>query len=385
MMSDKQYIETIYKKYNQINTSPQKDAFYTIQFKHTKPNLIKLVAGVLLVLGVSLSLVYATKVTYQKVWKEPSSYTFLTEEKQKQQEEKKTTLVRIEVDRELAESCISDEEVRKIAQGILKKFDYEEVEIVTTNLMKHPMTEQIEWVITTNRNVGVRMDALTGELIALWTTTEGVDIVNNRSTKQEAIQTAKQLCEKYKPNQSQYELVKLNGNAEKEENVYIWYAEFQRKYGELFNPYEKISLAWIPNINKIYQFSIEQSPYDDNQLEIQKEQAVQIAKNEEEHLQEDLEIKQIETKLRIEKPSSKVLQKQTEEGTKQEDTSVLYYDPEESARLIWVVCIRYWSIIQQKMQSYSCYVDATTGEITGTYSYDYFAREKIVNNMRKED
>ena len=64
-------------------------------------------------------------------------------------------------------------------------------------------------------------------------------------TREEARKTAKELLLKYNPNNNsdEYELVSLKRNMENDEASYIWYADFYKKYGDLYNQYEKISIG----------------------------------------------------------------------------------------------------------------------------------------------
>lgn len=359
MMSNEEYIKEVYSKYKEIATTKEKEEFYNIKFKDKKPQILKLVATFTLTIGISVGIVYATTLTYQNIWKEPKTYTIANGEA-------------FQVTQEEKEKCISQEEAIKIGNELLNKFDYDNIKIENSDLTKHNFDNQILWQLRAPNNINISIDAITGEFKELWSSTQGKDIQNSRSTKEEAKQTAIQLYEKYKPDDSQYQLVKLNGNAEDENDVYIWYAEFQKKYGELLNPYEEIHIAWIPEINELYNFSIIKNEFENNPIEITKEQAIEIAKNKDKQIQTQYTIKDIQVEERIEKMNSVIYQLEKGERLPKMDDKNVYYETENRVRRVWIVCIEYEMGSPELQKSNSYFVDTTTGEIIGGQEGNYF-------------
>ena len=84
---------------------------------------------------------------------------------------------------------------------------------------------------------------------------------------------------------------------ETEENSYIWYATFYKKYGDLINPYERVSVNFIPTINEIYQLVIERDKFEDNEIKISEEEAIEIAKNKDNEIEQNREIINIEAEM----------------------------------------------------------------------------------------
>ena len=45
---------------------------------------------------------------------------------------------------------------------------------------------------------------------------------------------------------------------------------FIKKYGDLINESEKVSIGWVPTINGLYSLSFEDIPYENNEQKYQK-------------------------------------------------------------------------------------------------------------------
>ena len=59
-------------------------------------------------------------------------------------------------------------------------------------------------------------------------------------------------------------MVTLRRNMETDEGSYIWYVDFYKKYGDLLNENEAISIGWIPTINGLYSLSFKTDKYENN-------------------------------------------------------------------------------------------------------------------------
>ena len=128
-------------------------------------------------------------------------------------------------------------------------------------------------------------------------------------TREEARKTAKELLAKYNPENSndKYELVSLHRNMENDKASYIWYADFYKKYGELYNMYEKISIGWIPTINGLYSLNIENSKYENNEQIITKEEAIRIATERDKKIETRHNISTTEAQIGIDKMNADVV------------------------------------------------------------------------------
>ena len=85
---------------------------------------------------------------------------------------------------------------------------------------------------------------------------------------------------------------------ETDEASYIWYADFYRKYDNLINKSEQISIGWVPTINGLYSLTLKNIPYENNEQKISKEEAIKIAVEKDKQIEKNKTIK--ETRLKLE-------------------------------------------------------------------------------------
>lgn len=127
-------------------------------------------------------------------------------------------------------------------------------------------------------------------------------------TREEARKVAKELLEKYRPedDKGDYELVKLTRNMETDEASYIWYAIFQKKYEDLYNANEEINIGWVPTINGLYNLSFKRNVYENNEEKISKEETIKIAIEKDKQIEKNKEIKETVAEIRIRKMNENV-------------------------------------------------------------------------------
>ena len=221
--------------------------------KMPKRSLPKLVATFVLATTVTGGLVYATGNTiYEKIWKQPESYSVtqnLTDEEKAK--------------------CISEEEAEEIGNNYLNKIGFDNETIRSLDLSKEFLENENIWNVYSEK-VSMRINAESGKIKSLNIPTCNYKIPHNYGiTREEARKVAAELLEKYRPedDEGEYELISLKRNGEDKE-AYIWYADFYKKYGDLINPAEKISIGWIPTINGLYSLSIDANAYENNEQKI---------------------------------------------------------------------------------------------------------------------
>lgn len=366
MMDNKKYLEEIYAKQKEVATSKKKDEFYKIKFKKTKANPLKMVATFVLAIGVTVGIGYAGTVTYQNIWKEPETYKL----SQKVTDEDK-------------KESISEEEAEKLGNEYLKKVGLDDEFIQNLQLSKEFLSDQNEWDMSSQKAT-IRIDGKTGDLKSIQIPTWNYRIPYNYGiTREEARVVAKELFEKYKMENitGEYQLVKLTRNMETDEGSYIWYADFYKKYGDLLNEYEKVSIGWVPTINGLYSLNIERNKYENNSQEITREKAIEIAQNKDEQIEQNKSIKNIEADIRIEKMNANAYlrEKYKEQFERGEFSGYkdIQYKTEERVRKVWSVTINYNVTSQDdRVDSFTYFVDATTGEIIGGARYSPVEKEK---------
>lgn len=332
--------------------------------KKTNKNISKLVATFVITTIVTGGLVYATgNAIYEKIWKQPETYEFSYEVTEKDKE-----------------NAISEEEARKKAEEYLRKIGLED-EISGLGLMKSWRGNVVIWDIGFTKGT-MQMDSK-GNFQSLNIPSYNYKIPYNYGiTREEARKTAKELLLKYNPNNNsdEYELVSLKRNMENDEASYIWYADFYKKYGVLYNQYEKISIGWIPTINGLYSLSIENSKYENNEQKISKEDAIKIATEKDKQIETRYNIASTEAEIGIDKMNTDVVYREKnledyekgtinfepdENGTYKIKENAEFYKVDNRVRKVWEVTIYYDYYKYDYPERYVYYVDATTGEIIG--------------------
>ena len=332
--------------------------------KKTNKNIPKLVATFVITTTVTGGLVYATgNAIYEKIWKQPEKYEFSYEVTEKDKE-----------------NAISEEEARKKAEEYLRKIGLED-EISGLGLMKSWRGNDVIWDIGFTKGT-MQMDSK-GNFQSLNIPSYNYKIPYNYGiTREEARRTAKELLLKYNPNNNsdEYELVSLKRNMENDEASYIWYADFYKKYGDLYNQYEKISIGWVPTINGLYSLSIENSKYENNEQKISKEDAIRIATEKDKKIETRYNIASTEAEIGIDKMNTDVVYREKnledyekgtinfepdENGTYKIKEDAEFYKVENRVRKVWEVTIYYDYYKYDYPERYVYYVDATTGEIIG--------------------
>ena len=336
---DEKMINSIISK-SQMKIAVSK--FNEEDIKMKKRNISKLVATFILAITVTGGLVYATGSTiYEKVWKQPETYKItqnLTEDEKSK--------------------CISEEQARKIGNKYLKKIGFNNQTIEQLSLLKEFMKDDNIWILHSEK-VTMEIDAENGKIKSINIPTFEYKIPYNYGiTRKQARKVAKELLEKYRPenDKGEYELISLKRNNEEDKQAYIWYADFYKKYGDLINPAEKISIGWVPNINGLYSLNIESNTFENNEQKISKEEAIKIAIEKDKQIEKNKTIKKTKAKIRIKQMNENVylrenfkedyenrtlyFEKNGEDGyTLKKDATI--YKTEKRVRKVWCIVVYY--------------------------------------------
>jgi len=341
----------------------------------------KIVAMLMVTIGISSGLAYATATIYEKVWKEPKEYKInqgITEEEKR--------------------NCISKEEAEKIGKSYLTKIGFEDQSILELELENQYRREyDIVWELRTS-NIHITIDATTGKIKYVYIPSTQYQLPKHYGiTREQARTVARELLEKYKPEDmdGEYELISLRRNAEIDQNAYIWYADFYKKYGDLVNENEHINIGWIPTVNGLYSLDIQNDQYENNEEIVTKEEAIKIATEKDGLITQNRKIKTIEAEIRIKQMNEQVFLREnfTEEYEKgilnyekvdgnlwklKEDAT--FYETEGRVRKVWSVVLEYETYGKGQMPLFTYYVDATTGEIIGGNTGNEFESERTLKN-----
>ena len=338
-----------------------------IKMNKPKINLSKMVATFVLALGVTSGLVYATSTVIDKIWKEPEKY-----------------VINQEITEEEKNKCITEEKAEEIGNTYLKQIGFDNEIITSLNLTKTFIENDNIWRMH-SKKVSITIDGISGEIKDVQIPTWEYKIPYNYGiTRIEARKVATELLEKYKPQNEtgEYQLVKLTRNMETDEASYIWYADFYKKYDNLLNPHESVHIGWIPTINGLYSLSFENCNYENNEENITKEQAIEIATQKDKQIEKEKAIKETKAEIKIEQMNENVYlrenfkedfekkgilmnyEKSEDNKYKLKDDAV-GYKTEERVRKVWVVVIKYDVAESTRVKEFSYFIDCTTGEIIG--------------------
>ena len=346
---------------------------WIMKAKAIKKSII-VATGLLLGSGVAFA---ATK-TYENIWKQPETYKFSYEITEQEKKE-----------------AISEEEAKSKATEYFRKIGLEK-EINGLVLTKNAYKDEIEWSIKFES--GVMSINSKGEIESLNIPSCNYKIPYNYGiTREEARKTAKELLAKYNPNNNddEYELVSLKRNAEKDEDAYIWYADFYKKYDDLLNNCEKISIGWIPKVNGLYSLDFENYKYEKNEQKISKEEAIKIAVEKDKQIETRHNIISTDAELGIDKMNTEVVYRENnieeyekgiinftveENGTHKIKEDAVFYKVDNRVRKAWEVTLYYdyYKYDKDFPERFVYYVDATTGEIIGGARF-YGAKMQLKN------
>ena len=342
------------------NFSPSKkeSRYWRMRLKGIKKSII-VATSLLLGSGV----VFAGSKVVENIWKQPETYEYSQKITQKDKEE-----------------AISEEEARNKANEYLKKIGINK-EVQLIDLGKSYFENEVIWGMSFEGG-GLTLDNK-GNFRSLNIPSFEYKIPYNYGiTREEARKVAKELLKKYNPNDNsdEYELVSLKRNSEEDKEAYIWYADFYKKYGDLYNQYETISIGWIPTINGLYSLRFENSKYENNEQIISKEEAIKIATEKDKQIEKRYNILSSEAEIGIDKMNTEVVYREKdienyEKGTinfnRNENGQVtvkddaVFYKVDNRVRKVWEVTIYYDHYKYDYPERFVYFVDSTTGEIIG--------------------
>lgn len=342
------------------NFSPNKkeSRYWIMRIKGIKKSII-VATSLLLGSGV----VFAGSKVVENIWKQPETYEYSQKITQKDKEE-----------------AISEEEAKNKANEYLKKIGINK-EVKLIDLGKSYFENEVIWGMSFEGG-GLTLDNK-GNFRSLNIPSFEYKIPYNYGiTREEARKVAKELLKKYNPNDNsdEYELVSLKRNSEEDKEAYIWYADFYKKYGDLYNQYETISIGWIPTINGLYSLRFENSKYENNEQIISKEEALKIATEKDKQIEKRYNILSSEAEIGIDKMNTEVVYREKdienyEKGTinfnRNENGQVtvkddaVFYKVDNRVRKVWEVTIYYDHYKYDYPERFVYFVDSTTGEIIG--------------------
>lgn len=357
--------------------------------KMEKNKILRIVATFVITIGLTAGLVYASTRVYEKIFKEPKKYESYEEYIQHIRESQGSQ----EITKEEEEKAVNKEEAIKEANKFLNKLGYENQEFVIKELKKnYIMGAELVYYFTTDTNVNkgihIGINAQNGQCVAFedkylrYTKLEADPL-----SKEDAIQKANEIYSLFGLKDNQYKINEMSETPyyfQSNEVCKLWYITYYKAYGETLNQFERLQImfAIVDGKLKLYSAFIENEKveYEDNPVEITKEEAEKIALEQDKKLT-DNEVDWIITKQQIRQMNSWIYLLEQNGGKypefkeeKQADGTMIQYNQYETvkniARKVWSVNIHYKQgepdpDNEKKYNAKAIYVDVTTGEVIG--------------------
>lgn len=281
---------------------------------------------------------------------------------------------------------ITEEQAKEIAINKLKEIGFNS-NLIKTNHYKEIDSNKIMYRFDTEDNYEICINGETGEFFDIWNNNKDIQDTKITITEDEAKEIANKYYKLFGFKEGEYEITKVWSNNKDGSGKGAGYKidiEYNKKYGEVFNPYERISIG-IESKNKNFDyFRVENIPFDNNETIITEEQAIEIALNEDKKIETN---KIVETKAKnmivkmnadaYERINNKEKYYEAMQTPNYPNEQRNYYNVEDKIRNAWVVVITYednydGNIVKRYTEGkYSYFVDSTTGEIIGGHSMDY--------------
>lgn len=281
---------------------------------------------------------------------------------------------------------ITEEQAKEIAINKLKEIGFN-TNIVKTNHYKEIDSNQIMYRFSTEDNYTISINGLTGKFYDIWNDNKNIQNTNITITEDEAKEVANDYCKLFGFKEGEYEITQVWSNNKEGSGKGPGFKidiTYNKKYGEVYNPYESISIGIESKNKNLHYFRVENIPFDNNETIITKDQALQIALNEDKKIETN---KIVETKAKkmIVKINANAYERINNKDKYYEAMQTInypneernYYNVEDKVRNAWVVVITYEDtydndIVKRYTEGqYSYFVDCTTGEIIGGYTMDY--------------
>ncbi|MBP3707687.1 MAG: hypothetical protein J6J36_03670 [Clostridia bacterium] len=360
---------------NEIDIPDELDTIIKNGLKGKKKNssLMKKVASFFVITFISSSIVLATtSIVHEKksVWEEPERVVAGSIKNNGNQNINQ-------------QNIMSEDEAREKANEILERFGYKDENIKEIELQNHIDDYDSDWHITTEQNTNIFIDASGDGSFIISTGNIYKDIEHYRTTKEEAVNTAREIAQKYGYDINDYGYVRVKSNLNSDKESYMYNVTFCKEYDGIRNPYESIIISFIPQINVVKSFMFSNKKFENNPVEITKEKAEEIALNEDNKLRTQYEmykIDKVETNLRIVSMNGGAYLRSNDYEQLHEQTSLdypyeksVFYRTESRIRKAWVVSITYDTNNVDKFngkynpndERFSYFIDATTGEVIG--------------------
>lgn len=348
--------------------------------KSTKKHIFQKIITTSSILFMGCSAVFATSyIAYDKIFKEPEKIEgFYTADGNRRDITEKEKY-----------DSITEDEAKARALEILKKYGYENESVEKIELVINPVNYKLFYKIETQNKHNIQIDAINAENYNI-TPYIKEDISNYRGTREELEKYVREFCNNHDIDLSGYDVLNVNKNRITDEESYIWYFYFYKQYDNIVNTYEEVSIAIVPEINKIYWIIVNKNPFENNEIVVSQEEAKKIVLETEKNIPTGFEINDVYVNLDITEMNGDAYkrihdyEKYCEEITDNYPLeNIEYYRTDYLIRKAWMVAVIYDtnSDVSPIDKCYTYFVDVTTGEIIGGKKGYHESWYKLKNNL----
>lgn len=369
MEFDKNKIKT------KIAISKIKEENDIVMEKKKTRSILKTVVTTVLGIILSAGFVFAGTTVYEKVWKTPEKIQLSSgdyEEITKVTEESK-------------KENMSEEEAKKVAIEKLNQIGFNS-NIVGTNHYKEMDSTKIMYRFDTEDNYEISIDGRTGEFFDIWDNNKNIQDTSKYMTEEQAKELANKYYKLFGYKDGEYEITNVqsvNNEGRDTGSGFRMTVTYNKKYGEIYNPYEYVAITVESKNMNLAMFRVENTPFDNNEVTITEQEAIDIALKEDEKIETN-KVASTKVKLMVVKMNADAYDRinDTEKHYEAMQTPNYpieernYYKIDDKVRKAWVVVLNYEDNFDDVVKrytegAYSYFVDATTGEIIGGHTMDY--------------
>ena len=347
-----------------------------IVMENKTKGIFKTVATALAGIVLSTGVVFAGTMVYENIWKTPEKIqlssgdfgeiTKITEESKKEN--------------------MSEEKAKEIAIKKLNEIGFNS-NIVGTNHYKEYDSNKIWYRFDTEDNYEISIDGQTGEFFDIWNNNKNIQDTKKYMTEEQGMETANKYYKLFGYKEGEYEITKIqsvNNEGTDTGAGFRMTVTYNKKYGDVYNPYEYISITLESKNMELDMFRVGNIPFDNNQVVITENEAINIALKEDEKVETN-RVESTKAKLMVVKMNADAYDRANNKDKHYEAMQTPnypneernYYKVDDKIRKAWVVVLNYEDnygedIVKRYTEgSYSYFVDATTGEIIGGHTLDY--------------
>ena len=369
MEFDKNKIKT------KIAISKIKEENDIVMEKKKTRSILKTVVTTVLGIILSAGFVFAGTTVYEKVWKTPEKIQLSSgdyEEITKITEESK-------------KENMSEEEAKKVAIEKLNQIGFNS-NIVGTNHYKEMDSTKIMYRFDTEDNYEISIDGRTGEFFDIWDNNKNIQDTSKYMTEKQAKELSNKYYKLFGYKDGEYEITNVqsvNNEGRDTGSGFRMTVTYNKKYGEIYNPYEYVAITVESKNMNLAMFRVENTPFDNNEVTITEQEAINIALKEDEKIKTN-KVASTKVKLMVVKMNADAYDRINDTKKHYEAMQTPnypieernYYKIDDKVRKAWVVVLNYEDNFDDVVKrytegAYSYFVDATTGEIIGGHTMDY--------------